>query len=67
MPRKKGPPVYAERGANPEQLRVDVPEGWTTKEGRIARAAKAARAKGVPTRSEYLRRLIDEGLKADGF
>jgi hypothetical protein len=64
MPRKKGPPVYAERGANPCQLRVDVPEGWTGEDGRFARAAMA---KDFPTASEYIRRRLDEALKKDGF
>lgn len=64
MPRKKGPPVNAPRGANPKQLRVDVPEGWPGPEGRFARAAAAL---NFPTPSEYIRRRLDEALKADGF
>ena len=64
MPRRKTPPVYAERGANPAQVALLVPEGWTGEEGRIARAA---RAKGFPTAAEYHRRRLDEALKADGF
>lgn len=63
MPRRKGTPVYAERGANPVQVRFDGPEGWTGAEGRIARAARNA---GFPTASEYMRRRLDEAMTKDG-
>jgi hypothetical protein len=66
MPPRKGPPgtqasrQRAPKGANPEVLSLDVPEGWTGKGGALAEAASAA---GLPSGAEWVRQTLAAALR----